>query len=288
MTNDSSDTSQNVTGSSSVKPTSPKPLALSASRAGDFNQCPLLYRFRAIDGLPEPTSIAQFRGTVVHAVLENLFQLPREKREPSAGIAMLPELFEKLHAAEPEPVVEEKDKRSFLNDCAKLFYNYYRIENPLGFDPDSCEKFVQGTLDDATPVRGFIDRIDIAPTGEVRIVDYKTGKKPLPRYSQQAHLQMELYSLLYWKVFGIKPDQMKLIYLKTINTMEASPSLDDLKRREEQLVALWNRIRACGKDGSFEPHTTKLCNWCAFQKFCPEYGGTPPEYPGWPGEVSSN
>lgn len=290
MTNDSSDADQNVTGTSSPTPTSAtsaKPIALSASRAGDFNQCPLLYRFRAIDRLPEPTSVAQFRGTVVHAVLENLFKLPRAERDHSAGIRMLPTIFDELHAKEPEPVIDHNDKRAFLNDCARLFYNYYRIENPLGFDPQSCEKYIHTKLADNTPVRGFIDRVDVAPTGEVRIVDYKTGKKPLPRYSQQAHLQMELYSLLYWKVFGKKPDQMKLIYLKTVNTMESSPSVSDLQRREEQLVALWNRIRACGKDGSFSPRTTKLCNWCAFQQFCPEYGGTPPEYPGWPGEASN-
>ena len=30
----------------------PKRLALSPSRASDYKQCPLLYRFRAIDKLP--------------------------------------------------------------------------------------------------------------------------------------------------------------------------------------------------------------------------------------------
>jgi putative RecB family exonuclease len=44
--------------------------ALSPSRASDFKQCPLLYRFRAIDRLPEPPSTAQVRGSVVHAALE--------------------------------------------------------------------------------------------------------------------------------------------------------------------------------------------------------------------------
>ena len=39
--------------------------------------CPLLYRFRVIDRLPEPPSPAAARGTLVHAVLERLFdELP--------------------------------------------------------------------------------------------------------------------------------------------------------------------------------------------------------------------
>lgn len=287
MTNVSEHTSPNGTENSALNPTAPKPIALSASRAGDFNQCPLLYRFRAIDRLPEPTSAAQFRGTVVHAVLENLFALPREERLPDAGIKMLPKVFHELHAKEAHPVVAESEERDFLNECARLFYNYYSIENPQGFDPDACEQYVHTMLSDDTPVRGFIDRVDVAPTGEVRIVDYKTGKKPAPRFAQQAHLQMELYSLLYWKVYGVKPDQMKLIYLKTVNTLIGTPSTDDLKRREEELVNLWNRIRKCGVDGSFYPHKTALCNWCSFHEFCPTYGGTVPEYPGWPGEASN-
>ncbi len=46
---------------------------LSPSRAADFMSCPLKYRFRVIDRLPERPSPAAARGTVVHAVLERLY-----------------------------------------------------------------------------------------------------------------------------------------------------------------------------------------------------------------------
>ena len=36
-------------------------LALSPSRAGDYRQCPLKYRLRAIDKLPEPSTVAQVK-----------------------------------------------------------------------------------------------------------------------------------------------------------------------------------------------------------------------------------
>ncbi|NUP20980.1 MAG: DUF2800 domain-containing protein, partial [Streptomyces sp.] len=49
------------------------PASLSPSRASDFMQCPLLYRFRVIDRLPEKPSAAATKGTLVHAVLERLF-----------------------------------------------------------------------------------------------------------------------------------------------------------------------------------------------------------------------
>jgi putative RecB family exonuclease len=52
-------------------------------------QCPLLYRFRVIDRLPEAPSPAAVRGTVVHAVLERLFDLPAAERTPAAADQLL-------------------------------------------------------------------------------------------------------------------------------------------------------------------------------------------------------
>src|ERR1700733_168964 len=63
-------------------PTARRRPALSPSRAGDFKQCPLLYRFRAVDRIPETPDKAQVRGIVVHAVLEKLFGLPAAERVP--------------------------------------------------------------------------------------------------------------------------------------------------------------------------------------------------------------
>src|SRR5258706_5233127 len=54
--------------------------SLSPSRAADFKTCPLLYRFRTIDRIPEPPTPDQARGTLVHAVLERLFDFPAGDR----------------------------------------------------------------------------------------------------------------------------------------------------------------------------------------------------------------
>jgi len=47
--------------------------SLSPSRAGDFKTCPLLYRFRTVDRLPEKPNADAVRGTLIHSVLERLF-----------------------------------------------------------------------------------------------------------------------------------------------------------------------------------------------------------------------
>ncbi|MGF7238036.1 MAG: RecB family exonuclease, partial [Frankia sp.] len=63
--------------------------SLSPSRASDFMTCPLRYRFRVIDRLPEPPSPAATRGTVVHTVLERLFDLPPAERTLPAAAALV-------------------------------------------------------------------------------------------------------------------------------------------------------------------------------------------------------
>ncbi|MGA8113442.1 MAG: PD-(D/E)XK nuclease family protein, partial [Actinocatenispora sp.] len=75
--------------------------SLSPSRAADFKTCPLLYRLRSIDRLPETPSRDQARGTLVHAVLERLFELPAADRTPAAATALLEPEWQRLQEAEP-------------------------------------------------------------------------------------------------------------------------------------------------------------------------------------------
>src|SRR5581483_1424318 len=76
--------------------------ALSPSRAADFKQCPLLYRFRAIDRLPEAPSTAQVRGSVVHAALEQLYGLPAGQRDPDTAKSLVATAWDQVIAKHPE------------------------------------------------------------------------------------------------------------------------------------------------------------------------------------------
>ncbi|OFO36702.1 exodeoxyribonuclease V subunit beta [Corynebacterium sp. HMSC075D04] len=261
----------------------PRPLALSPSRASDYKRCPLQYRFRAIDRLPEPYTEAQVKGTLVHAVLEEMFTWPREERTYPAAVKRLKPTWEQMRIDDPTCAEPVEDDYQLLVDARTLLRGYFTMENPLGFDAHAQEMPVDFTLPNGVPVRGFIDRVDIAQTGEVRVVDYKTGKKPLPRYSQDAQFQMRFYALVYWRLFGVVPTQLKLMYLKVMDSMILTPSREELEYFERDLAELWWKIEADGKAGSFRPQQSKLCGWCAFQSLCPAFGGTPPEYPGWPG-----
>ena len=154
--------------------------ALSPSRAADFKQCPLLYRFRAIDRLPEAASAAQLRGSLVHAALERLYALPATQRDADTARSLVEPAWDRMIAEEPALAAELDPalRPQLFEEARALLSGYYRLEDPTRFEPDSCEQRVEVELEDGTLLRGFIDRIDVAATGELRVVDYKTGKAP--------------------------------------------------------------------------------------------------------------
>jgi putative RecB family exonuclease len=261
--------------------------ALSPSRAADFKQCPLLYRFRAIDRLPEAPSTAQLRGSVVHAALERLYGLPAVQRGPDTARSLVDDVWDQVIASERGLVGElDPDQRTqLLDDARALLSGYYRLEDPTRFDPQGCEQRVEVELADGTLLRGYIDRIDVAATGELRVVDYKTGKSPPEAWALaefKAMFQMKFYAVALLRSREVLPARLRLIYLADGQVLDYSPDLDELLRFEKTLIAMWRAIQFAGQTGDFRPRPSRLCDWCSHQALCPAFGGTPPPYPGWP------
>lgn len=255
--------------------------ALSPSRAGDFKQCPLLYRFRAIDRLPEPMSVAQVRGSVVHAALEQLYGLPAADRVPDTALTLVGPAWDRMLSESPDLAELDPALRDgLLADARKLLSGYYRLEDPTRFDPQSCEQRVEVELSDGTLLRGFVDRIDVASTGELRVVDYKTGRVPFAE--AKALFQMKFYALALLRSRGVLPARLRLIYLADGQILDYTPEMDELAGFERTLMAIWRAIQSAGATGDFRAQPSRLCDWCSHQARCPEFGGTPPPYPGWP------
>ncbi|HVR00472.1 MAG TPA: RecB family exonuclease, partial [Mycobacterium sp.] len=218
--------------------------ALSPSRAADFKQCPLLYRFRAIDRLPEPPSTAQVRGSVVHAALEQLYGLPAVQRVPETAKALVGPAWDQVIAEEPELAGQfgPGQRAELLEQAQALLSGYYRLEDPTRFDPQSCEQRVEVELADGTLLRGFIDRIDVAPTGELRVVDYKTGKAPPAARALaefKAMFQMKFYAVALLRSRGVLPTRLRLIYLADGQLLDYTPDRNELLRFEKTLMAIW-------------------------------------------------
>lgn len=248
-------------------------------------QCPLLYRFRVIDKLPEKPSEAATRGTLVHAVLERLFDDPAVERTAPRARSMVPGQWERLLESRPELgelfAGDEGGERlaGWLSEAEGLVERWFSLEDPTRLEPAERELFVETELESGLRLRGVIDRVDVAPSGEVRIVDYKTGKAPRPEYAEGALFQMKFYALVIWRLKRVVPRRLQLVYLGSGDVLTYDPVVADLERVERKLLALWEAIRLATETGEWRPRPTKLCGWCDHQAVCPEFGGTPPVYP---------
>jgi putative RecB family exonuclease len=256
--------------------------SLSPSRAADFMTCPLLYRFRVIDRLPEPPSSAAARGTLVHAVLERLFDEPAPGRTPAVARSLVLPQWERLAEAEPEltSLFADEDQRAvWLDEASVMLDRYFTLEDPTRLEPAHREMSVRTVLESGLTLRGYIDRLDVARTGEVRVVDYKTGTAPREEYEARALFQMKFYALVVWRTTGSIPRQLQLIYLGNGEIMRCTPDEADLLATERKINALWQAIERARASGDWRPRKSRLCDWCAHQALCPVFGGTPPPLP---------
>jgi putative RecB family exonuclease len=300
-------------GLSGERPAGP---SLSPSRAADFKTCPLLFRFRTIDRLPQQPTADQVRGTLVHAVLERLFDLPALERTPEAAAALVapqwerlleeaPGLAELFAQAEPqvdepqvdEPQVDEPQVdeplfetpldpadevgrlAAFLAGARSLLDGYFAVEDPRRLEPAERESLVSTLVDDELLIRGYIDRLDVSPAGDLRVVDYKTGGAPREAFEGRALFQLKFYALVLWRTRGVVPRVLRLLYLKDAEVLDYSPDAEELERFERTLVALSQAVEKAKQDRDFRPKPSRLCGWCSYHDFCPEFGGTIPPYP---------
>ena len=257
--------------------------ALSPSRASDFMQCPLLYRFRVIDKLPSAPSPAAARGTLVHSVLERLFDLPADGRTIEAASALVEPQWQALLEGEPElaDLVDATDlaaTASWFGDAIALIERWFTLEDPTRLEPAERELYVETDLDGLT-LRGYVDRLDLTPGGEMRVVDYKTGRSPSELFEAKALFQMKFYALVLWRLRGEVPRMLQLVYLGNSEIVRYSPDEAALLAVERKLKALWQAIENAALTGDWRPSKSKLCDWCDHRALCPEWGGTPPPLP---------
>lgn len=255
--------------------------ALSASRAKEYERCPLQYRLHVLDGYREPETRAKALGTVVHAVLEELFALDPSDRTPQKARAQVEPQYQAFAAKNPEVAAlftDDADRQAWLDDARALIDSYFAIEQPQWIAPAAREQRVTTTTERGVRLLGFIDRVDQAPDGRLRVVDYKTGKAPGPRYVGEALYQMRFYALLLART-QVLPSRMQLVYLRAGQVITLDPTADEIHDFERQIDRLWDRIEHDIEHDSFTPRKNPLCNWCGVRSLCPLFGGTTPPMP---------
>jgi putative RecB family exonuclease len=244
----------------------------SHSRVALFDQCPLAYRYRYLDDIPDAfTTIEQHLGQVVHDVLEQAYAErsqggPVDERWMTAAYERLwhsPDLDSHRvvkrgmtaedYRAEGLVMVGAYHARVFAGDTSETVHLEHRFSLDLGAGAELAWA-------------GIIDRLARLGDGTLRIVDYKTGKS-LPDLPTDRQLQS--YALHVFAEHRV--DAVELC----IEALRAGATLTmplPASRADEVRGNLLARIDEIGRAASWPAHPSMLCAWCGFNVICPEAG----------------
>ncbi|MDP2290642.1 MAG: PD-(D/E)XK nuclease family protein [Actinomycetota bacterium] len=254
----------------------PVPTSLSPSRVEAFTSCPMAFRFASIEKLPEPPSIHATKGSMVHRVLELLFLNPGTQRT----IATAEPAFQQARAEyllDPEFTelqLSPEQQQAFFDDAWTLVEAYFAMEDPTSVREIGLEIRLEAQVGDLG-LRGIIDRLELDEEGRLVVTDYKTGRAPGPMYQQKSLGGVHFYSFLCEEVLGQRPAAIRLMYLRTGETITATPSAQSVRFITTRTTAVWKAVERACVTGNFQPREGALCKTCAFQPWCPAFGGDP-------------
>ena len=246
-------------------------IRLSPSRISEYQQCPQLYNYRVIQKLPEPISLDAVRGTLVHSILEELLAQPISARTLDNAIAR--STFHWNIQKEELPELESLvlNENEWSDRIHALLTSYFQLENPQSFQPTHMEAHLELGEIDSLLLHGYVDRIDVAPTGEVRIVDYKTGKSPKPGYEEKALFQLRFYALLWYRIHGEIPKLLQLLYLGNQQALKSSPTEEEILSVEKKAFQVGADIKVSISKNYWPTQKSRLCDWCSFKNICPAF-----------------
>jgi putative RecB family exonuclease len=250
-------------------------LKLSPSSATDFKSCPQLFKYRAIDRLQEPISGAAARGSLVHAVLERLFQEPPADRTPTRSLQLLDALWREV-GADPEirPTGMQDDAEdAWLVQGRTLLTNYFKLEDPRTLTANRLEWWVEYELPEIH-LRGIIDRLEERPDGSWILTDYKTGRIPGESRELAAFFGLRFYALVCWRAFGVIPKEIRLVYLSDPTVLTLNPHERMLISFERQMLALGKAIKRAKDNDDWRSRPSPYCMSCSFHDICPAWSTT--------------
>jgi putative RecB family exonuclease len=255
----------------------PLPSSLSPSKISSFTDCPLAFRFEAVERLPSKPTVATVKGTLVHAALERLMGLEAPARDRAAALDCLADARSEL-PDDPEWIelaLPAEEHAQFFADAERLVDAYFGVEDPTTIEPTGLELHLEHTdPDTGMLLRGIIDRLETTPDGGLIVTDYKTGRSPNPKYAQSRMVGVHVYSYLVEKNQGRRPERVQLLYLGDQNVVAEFPTDQSTRAIERKVGAIWQAITTACERENFQPRESRLCDWCDYREFCPAKGGS--------------
>jgi RecB family exonuclease len=229
-------------------------------------------------------------GASVHNALAGWWRLPRRERTvPAAGGLLERGWIEEGFGDTAQSVRYRSRARAMVE-------RYVSGLDPA-CEPAGVERTV-ATRTELIAVSGRIDRLDDRRlpdgSGELVVVDYKTGRHLLTTDDARTSLPLALYALAAQRVMRRPCSRVELHHLPTGRVLAWEHSAESLRRqlgRAEDIASECatadERYRtgpaADRGDEVFPPRPGPWCGWCDYRAHCPEGSAATPSRRPWDG-----
>ena len=267
----------------------PSFMRLSPSKINTYHKCPREFYYKYIAQMPEKKTIHLFRGTLVHAVLEDLFKkqfrnfTAWEKGDPAVWMEeQFQERWAKdidsktwlneLHTADEMAAMKIETQELLqnfvgsvnkkLNEMVtwKIYKSKWQAWNSVA--PKYAEKWVK-SKDYA--VIGIVDAVCADFDGGTTLLDYKTSKRYGPYLPEDYYRQLIIYAFLYTLEMGEMPNFVGVSYLRFDDTFYVKVNQGVLDEAKEIIMYVHDCLKERMKDeDKYEQKPQNLCKWCSF------------------------
>ena len=265
--------------------------ACTPTRLSTWLDCPRRYRMTYLDRPPPgkgPPWAHNSLGASVHNALAGWWRLPRgERTVPAAG--------DLLENGWIEEGFADPDQSARYRGWARGLVEAYVAGLDPACEPLGVERTV-ATRTDLIAVSGRIDRLDERRgpdgSGELVVVDYKTGRHVLTVDDARTSLSLALYALAAQRVMRRPCRRVELHHLPTGRVLAWEHTDDSLARQLRRAEDLASECAAADEmfrgappgepspgppgrpdsqvDETFSPRPGSWCGWCDFRAHCPE------------------
>jgi ATP-dependent helicase/DNAse subunit B len=268
----------------------------SASRLETYRACPFFFfvgRVLNLEPQEEPAEGLDARqlGNIYHLILEKVYQAPSVEDPtdldqllaalPGAAGAVLDSAPQREGFRETAWWAQTREEiiqnvRRSLEALAELPGHFAPVEYEAAFGLNDRPPLVVHDGEDHFLLRGFIDRVDGAPGGSIRVIDYKTGgpspygkidvargkKLQLPLYALAARDALQLGEPVegfYWHVRHAEPSGF------TMSRFDGGPEA----AMATAVEMAWEAVRSA-RDGHFvaKPPDGGCPAYCPAVAFC--------------------
>ena len=264
-------------------------MRLSPSKINTYHKCPREFYYKYIAQMPVKKTIHLFRGTLVHAVLEDLFKkqfrnfTAWEKGDPAVWMEeQFQERWAKdidsktwlseLHTADEMAAMKLETQELLqnfvgsvnkkLNEMVtwKIYKSKWQAWNSVA--PKYAEKWVK-SKDYA--VIGIVDAVCSDFDGGTTLLDYKTSKRYGPYLPEDYYRQLIIYAFLYTLEMGEMPNFVGVSYLRFDDTFYVKVNQSVLDEAKEVIMYVHDCLKERMKDeDKYEQKPQNLCKWCSF------------------------